>query len=142
MAGWDSTPRRIRLVNGRKIALDWFQTSGVHLARILGTDDQRINVLLIPVETTPAIAELALTMATDGHDPEITVADGPSAALVRPPEEAQASWAIGLARSRINSTRDDEGNAADHSVRDRADGNPPSDAVGRRRVVVLPHGSS
>ena len=34
---------------------------GVHLVRILGTDDQPIDLLLIPVDITPATAELALT---------------------------------------------------------------------------------
>ncbi|MDQ3765242.1 MAG: DUF5994 family protein [Actinomycetota bacterium] len=142
MAGWDSAPRRIWLASGRKVAVDWFQTSGVHSARILGTDNQRIDLLLIPVETTPASAELALTMATDGHDPKITAPDGHHSALVHPLEEAQASWAIGLARSRTNSTRDNEGKSSDHPVHDRTADSPPSDAVSRRRIVVLPQGPS
>jgi RNA polymerase primary sigma factor len=91
MAGWDSAPRRIRLANGRKVAVDWFRTEGVHLARILGTDDQRIDLLLIPVETTPAIAELALTMATDGQDPDIATTVAYRSAPVGPPAEAKAS---------------------------------------------------
>lgn len=71
MSGWDSAPRRIRLDSGRKVAVDWFQTSGVHLVRTLGTDDRRIDLLIIPADTTPATAHRALTMATDGHDPDI-----------------------------------------------------------------------
>jgi hypothetical protein len=71
MSGWDSAPRRIRLDSGRKVAVDWFQTSGVHLVRTLSTDDRRIDLLSIPVDTTPATAHRALTMATEGHDPEV-----------------------------------------------------------------------
>ncbi|MCA1837077.1 MAG: DUF5994 family protein, partial [Actinobacteria bacterium] len=47
--GWDSAPRRIRLASGRRVAVDWFRSSGVQLVRILGTDDQPIDLLLIPV---------------------------------------------------------------------------------------------
>jgi hypothetical protein len=63
--GWDSAPRRIRLASGRKIAVDWSQTG--HMIRIIDTNYQRIDLLIIPGDTTPASADLALTMATDGH---------------------------------------------------------------------------
>jgi hypothetical protein len=144
MAGWDSAPGRIWLASGRRVAVDWFRISGGRLVRILGADNQRIDLLLIPVDTTPAIAERALTMATDGHDPKITAPRDhhPAPMLpapMLPAEETQASWAIGLPHSQTNSPRDDEGNTSDHPVHDRASGNPPSDVVGRRRVVVLPH---
>jgi hypothetical protein len=44
MAGWDNAPRRIRGGSGRKVAVvDWFRISGVHLVRIVGTDDQHIS---------------------------------------------------------------------------------------------------
>jgi NTE family protein len=88
MAGWDSAPRRIWLASGRRVAVDWFRISGGRLVRILGADDQWIDLLLIPVATAPASAELALTMATDGHDPEITAPGGHHPALVRAPEDA------------------------------------------------------
>jgi hypothetical protein len=87
MAGWDSAPGRIWLASGRKVAVDWFRISGGRLVRILGTDNQRIDLLVIPVETPPASAELALTMASDGHDPEIT-AGGHHSAVVRAPADA------------------------------------------------------
>jgi uncharacterized protein DUF5994 len=74
--GWDSTPRRIRLASGRKIAVEWFRSGDVRMIRILDINYQWINLLVIPVETTPAIADLALRMATDGHDPHITATDG------------------------------------------------------------------
>jgi hypothetical protein len=85
MAGWDSAPGRIWLASGRRIAVDWFRISGGRLIRILGTDNQRIDLLLIPVETPPASAEPALTMATDGHDPEIIAPGGHHSALVPAP---------------------------------------------------------
>ena len=85
MAGWDSAPGRIWLASGRRVAVDWFRISGGRLIRILGTDNQRIDLLLIPVETPPASAEPALTMATDGHDPEITAPGGHHSALVPAP---------------------------------------------------------
>jgi hypothetical protein len=102
MAGWDSVPRppdsvqrknnlglprRIWLASGRKVAVDWFRIAGGHLVRI-GTDDQWIDLLLIPVDTPPASAELALTMATDGHDPQITTPEGHHSALVRARQDA------------------------------------------------------
>jgi hypothetical protein len=88
IAGWDSAPGRIWLASGRRVAVDWFRISGGRLVRILGTENQRIDLLLIPVETPPASAELALTMASDGHDPEITVPGGHHSALVRAPADA------------------------------------------------------
>jgi hypothetical protein len=88
MTGWDNAPGRIWLANGRRVAVDWFQISGGHLVRILSTDNQRIDLLLIPVETVPANAERALTMATDGHDPEITPPSDHHPAPVRTSEDA------------------------------------------------------
>lgn len=68
--------------------MDWFRISGGHLVRILGSDDRWIDLLLIPVDTPPASAELALTMATDGHEPQITTPEGRHSAFVRAPEDA------------------------------------------------------
>ena len=88
MTGWDSAPGRIWLASGRRVAVDWFRISGGRLVRILGADNQRIDLLLIPADTAPANAELALTMATDGHDPKITAPTDHHPALVRAAEEA------------------------------------------------------
>ncbi|MGH3824035.1 MAG: DUF5994 family protein [Pseudonocardiaceae bacterium] len=59
--------------------------------RIIDTDYQRIDLLVIPVDTTPAIADLALTMATDGHDPHITATGNHRSAPVCLAAEAEAS---------------------------------------------------
>ncbi|MGH3600837.1 MAG: DUF5994 family protein [Pseudonocardiaceae bacterium] len=69
--GWDNAPRRIRLDSGRRITVDWSSILGVHIVRVVDTDYQWIDLLLIPVGTEQATADLALTMATDGHDPEV-----------------------------------------------------------------------
>jgi hypothetical protein len=105
-AGWDNAPRRIWR-SGRRVAVDWFQTSGVHLVRIVGTDDQRIDLLLIPVDTEDATADLTLTMATDGRDPDIAATIGYHSAPVGPPAGAKAS-------------PDNEDGAPDRHAHDRA----------------------
>jgi uncharacterized protein DUF5994 len=99
MAGWDNAPRRIRC-SGRNVAVDWFHTSGVHLVRIVSTDDQRTDLLLIPVDTEEATADRTLTMATDGHDPDIAAAIGDHSAPVSPPTEAKASCGCRTGRPR------------------------------------------
>ena len=124
--GWDSAPRRIRLTSGRKIAVDWFRSGDVRTIRILDINYQRIDLLVIPVDTTPAIADLALRMATDGHDPHIATGSHHSAPGCRP-AKAQAS----------PSNEDD---SPDRRDPDPASGNPPSAVVGRRGVVLLPSG--
>jgi Family of unknown function (DUF5994) len=126
-AGWDSAPRRIRLASGRKVAVDWLRTGEVPMIRIVDTNYQRIDLLVIPVDTTPTIAELALRMAADGQDPDITATGSDHCAPERRPVKAPASPG-------------DEDGASDRRAPDRAWGNPPSDVVGRRRVVLLPHG--
>ncbi|MGH4001736.1 MAG: DUF5994 family protein, partial [Pseudonocardiaceae bacterium] len=77
MPGWDSAPRRIRLASGRRVAVDWFRTSGVPLVLIVGTDDQLIDLLIIPVDTTPATAHLAL--ANVEVDEITDIENGPAA---------------------------------------------------------------
>jgi Family of unknown function (DUF5994) len=95
MAGWDNAPRRIRPGSARRVAVDWFRISSVRLVRIVGTDNQRTDLLLIPLDTEEATAERALTMATEGHDPDIaaTVGDhsAPVPGPVSPAAKAKAS---------------------------------------------------
>ena len=122
--GWDSAPRRIGLASGRKVAVDWSQTG--HMIRLIDTNYQQIDLLIIPVETTPASAELALAMASDGHDPDITATSNQD-----PMSGCRAAKAPAFP---VN----DKG-AWHRRVSDRASDNPPSDVVGRRRVVLLPH---
>ena len=78
MPGWNSAPRRIRLASGRRVAVDWFRSSGVHLVRILCTDDQLIDLLLIPGDIPPATADLTLTNVEVEETADID--SGPAAA--------------------------------------------------------------
>jgi hypothetical protein len=71
--------------------VDWFRISGAHLVRILGADDRWIDLLLIPVNTEETTADLALTMATEGHDPDITATVGYHSTPIGPEAEAKAS---------------------------------------------------
>lgn len=122
--GWDSTPRRIRLASGRKVAVDWSQTG--HMIRIIETNYQRIDLLIIPVETTPASAERALAMATGGHDADITAPGS------QDPES-------GCRAAKAPASPVNDKGTSNRRVPDPTSDNPPSDVVGRRRVVLLPH---
>jgi hypothetical protein len=122
--GWDSAPRRIRLASGRKVAVDWSQTG--HMIRIIDTNYQWIDLLIISVETTPASAELALAMATDGQDPDITAT-------------SSQDPVSGCLAAKAPAFPVNEKGASNRRVPDRTSDNPPSDVVGRRRVVLLPH---
>ena len=101
MAGWDNTPRRIQRGSGGRVAVDWFRISGVHLVRIVGTDDQRIDLLLIPLDTEKVTAQRALTMATEGHDPHVAAPVGDHCGPVSGP--------VGSAAQAKPSPDDDEG---------------------------------
>jgi Family of unknown function (DUF5994) len=127
--GWGSAPCRIQLTSGRKVAVDWLRTGDVRRIRISDINYQRIDLLLIPVDTTPVIAERALRMATDGHDPDITASGGHDPVFGCLAAKAQASPA-------------DEKGASDRWAPDEVSGIRPSDVIGRRRVVLLPHESS
>jgi hypothetical protein len=127
-AGWDSAPHQIRLASGRNVAVDWSATGDVGLIRLTDTDYQRIDLLVIPVDTTPTIAELALTMATDGQDPDITATAGHRSASVHRGMEAEESPDA------------DEG-APRHRAHDRAWDNHPA-TPGPPTHRLLPHGSN
>ena len=76
--GWESAPRRIRLASGRWVAVEWLPNSGVYLVQILGTDDQPIDLLLMPVDIAPATADLVLTDVEVEQTTELDT--GPAAA--------------------------------------------------------------
>jgi len=101
MAGWDNAPRRILRGSGGKIAVDWFRISSVHLVRVVGTDDQRIDLLLIPLDTEEITAERARRMAAEGHDPDIAAPVGDHSAPVSGP--------VGLAAEAKASPGNDDG---------------------------------
>jgi hypothetical protein len=84
-----------------------------------------INEWMCLIDTTPAAAHLTRTTATNDQEPDITAVDSHDPALVCPPG--------------AEAVPNDENGIPDHRGHDRASGNPPSDIVGRRRVVLLPH---
>jgi hypothetical protein len=112
-SGWDSAPRRIPLASGRKVAVDWFRSGDVRMIRILDTNYQWMNLLIIPVETTPALADLALTMATDGQDPRITATGS----------DQSASGYLSVNARAFPANQD---GGPDHRVHDQVSGIPPS----------------
>ncbi|HET9257472.1 MAG TPA: DUF5994 family protein [Pseudonocardiaceae bacterium] len=122
-AGWDSAPRRIRLASGRKVAVDWFRGGDVRMVRIIDTNYQRRDLLIIPADTTPALAELALTRATDGQDPHISASGSDHSASGCLPVNAPVSPA-------------NEEGSPNHRVRHQVSGIQPSDVVGCQRIVL------
>lgn len=125
--GWDSAPRRIRLQGHRGVALDWVHNQDVHLVRIIDTDDQRIDLLLIPIDTSQALAQLALGMATAGHDPQIPTTGGQHPTPGCPAANAEAVVA-------------NDGGLPAHDAQDQAGDTPHRDVIlGRQRVILLPH---
>lgn len=126
--GWDSAPRRIQLTSGRKVVVDWLRTGDVRRIRVSDINYQRIDLLLIPADTTPAVAERALRMAIHGHDPDIAASGG----------HGRVSGCL-AAKAPVSPA--DEKGASDRWVPDEASGIRPSDVVGRRRIVLLPHQS-
>jgi hypothetical protein len=70
LAFWDAAPRRI-VVEGRRVSLGGFNTQSERLVSLIETEGyERIDVLVIPPETEPRIAERALALAstTDSTD--------------------------------------------------------------------------
>jgi hypothetical protein len=87
-----------------------------------------INEWMCLIDTTPAPAPLTRITAADGQEPDITAA---------------GSYAPGPVCSPGAEAVPNDGNGVpDHRGHDRASGNPPSDIVGRQRVVLLPHDPS
>lgn len=60
---WDSTPHRL-MVGGRSVRLGWFRTLDAHTVCVTSTEQDRLDLLVIPPESSAAAAALAMTMAT------------------------------------------------------------------------------
>src|SRR6201999_3377861 len=69
---WDEYPRRIS-VAGRTVRLGWFTTLDSNLLIATTGTDQRVDLLVVAPDTSPASAAAAATMATDG-DPTLRAA--------------------------------------------------------------------
>jgi len=71
-AAWNEHPRRIS-VAGRTVRLGWFTTLDTNLLIATTGTDQRVDLLVVAPDTSPASAAAAATMATDG-DPTLRAA--------------------------------------------------------------------
>jgi Family of unknown function (DUF5994) len=80
---WDEHPRRIS-VAGRTVRLGWFTTLDANLLIATTRTDQRVDLLVIAPDTSPASAAAAATMATDGA-PTLRTAAIMSAVSTRAP---------------------------------------------------------
>jgi hypothetical protein len=69
---WDEHPRRVG-VAGRTVRLGWFTTLDTNLLIATTGTDQRVDLLVIAPDASPASAAAAATMATDG-DPTLRAA--------------------------------------------------------------------
>ena len=63
---WDEQPRRIS-VAGRTVRLGWFHTLDADLLIAITGTDQRVDLLVIPPDTSTATAAAATNLATDGE---------------------------------------------------------------------------
>jgi hypothetical protein len=63
--GWDEHPRRIS-VAGRTVQLGWFATLEACLLIATADGDQRLDLLVIPPQTSATTAAAATAMAVDG----------------------------------------------------------------------------
>ena len=80
---WDPAPRRLR-ADGRVIRLGWFRSIDRHLLCLTGGyGDDRLELLVVPPETSAAVAARAMTLAA-GRGNRSTATDTLSAARIPP----------------------------------------------------------
>jgi hypothetical protein len=63
---WDDIPGRLR-VNGRIVRVSWFRSMDPHGLSVALDRGQPIELLVIPADTAPESAEIAMTMAASGE---------------------------------------------------------------------------
>ena len=69
LTAWDAAPRRLR-VQGRTVRLGGFATSDPRTIRLIDSAGQeRIDVLVVPPATDPAVAQRALMLAAVADSP-------------------------------------------------------------------------
>jgi Family of unknown function (DUF5994) len=84
---WDSHPRRIR-VAGRVVRLGWFASLDACLVIATTSNDQRVDLLVVSADATPAPAHAAMGIAVDGA-PTLRAADIMTAAATGSEERSQ-----------------------------------------------------
>ena len=62
---WDSAPRRVA-VNGRRVRVGWFRQMDAHRIGVTRAFQDRVTLLVVPPEATPAAAGVAMATAADG----------------------------------------------------------------------------
>jgi uncharacterized protein DUF5994 len=62
---WDSAPRRVA-VNGRRVRVGWFRQMDAHRIGVTRASQDRVVLLVVPPQATPAAAGVAMAMAADG----------------------------------------------------------------------------
>lgn len=63
---WDATPEKLD-VGDRVVALAWFRAHDAHAIRLLGGDCWHLDLLVIPPDTAPDAAGVALALMAAGH---------------------------------------------------------------------------
>jgi len=74
---WETAPRKIRGVKGN-IGLGWFSRMDPHLVSLTGSMGERLELLVVPPETSPESAARAMVLATATRNrstPTQTLAD-------------------------------------------------------------------
>jgi N-acetylmuramoyl-L-alanine amidase len=61
---WDSAPRRVA-VNGRRVRVGWFHHMNAHTIGVTRASQNRVVLLVVPPQATPAAAGVAMAMAAD-----------------------------------------------------------------------------
>jgi Family of unknown function (DUF5994) len=61
---WDSAPRRVA-VNGRRVRVGWFRHMNAHTIGVTRASQNRVVLLVVPPQATPAAAGVAMAMAAD-----------------------------------------------------------------------------
>jgi Family of unknown function (DUF5994) len=62
---WDSAPRRVA-VNGRRVRVGWFRHMNAHTIGVTRASQDRVVLLVVPPQATPAAAGVAMAMAANG----------------------------------------------------------------------------
>jgi hypothetical protein len=62
---WDSAPRRVA-VDGRRVRVGWFRHMDAHTIGLTRAAQDRVVLLVVPPQATPAAAHIAMAMAADG----------------------------------------------------------------------------
>jgi Family of unknown function (DUF5994) len=64
LTAWDTAPRRVA-VDGRRIRVGWFRHMDADTIGVTRADQNRVVLLVVPPQATPAAAGTAMAMAAD-----------------------------------------------------------------------------